>query len=169
MKGYIEYFIFIDGVYLVHRNNGIVFEYLFQWNMYTENRLQQKWEIRTRYRLINGKYWIQKSASRYLISTSRNSWNLDSFISLTTPLLIQYWEYNLWFLHMCRQRGKYVETAFAFVKTDATIANPYLNPTVQIALPTTCRFWHSNIEPCLTPENLHQIFSFWSHLKANCM
>ena len=41
--------------------------------------------------------------------------------------------------------------------------------TVQIALPTTCRFWQHNIEPCLTPENLHQIFSFWSHLKANCM
>ena len=44
-----------------------------------------------------------------------------------------------------------------------------LTVTVQIALPTTCRFWHNNIEPCLTPENLHQIFSFWSHLKANCM
>ena len=41
--------------------------------------------------------------------------------------------------------------------------------TVQIALPSTCRFWHDNIEPCLIPENLHQIFSFWSHLKANCM
>ena len=32
--------------------------------------------------------------------------------------------------------------------------------TVQIALPTVCRFCHIDIEPCLTPENLHQIFSF---------
>ena len=56
------------------------------------------------------------------------------------------------YVHMHqRTMQKYTSDIVCLAENDAKAPATY-SLTVQIALPTTCWFWHSSIEPCFTPE-----------------